>query len=134
MWLPTNYILIVGPLSEPSKYSTPTSVLLRQQTCFSTSLRWEPPPSPKQMWAFLSRVSDRGLLTLFNSSYKGFKGIFVKIQAPDHNPSLLEGFPLCWCQFPNLQTPRQLGTWIPMKNEIAWCWNNWTSSLIPDNF
>jgi len=67
------------------------------------------------MWCSLSEVSGRCLLTLFNSSYKGFKGVFVKIQAPKHNPSLLEGFPLYWCQFPNLQTPRQLGDLDPCK-------------------
>jgi len=51
----------------------------------------------KQLWASLSGVSGRGLLTLYNSSYKGFKGIFIKIVALEHNPSLLEGFPLYQC-------------------------------------
>jgi len=48
----------------------------------------------KQLWASLSGVSGRALLTLYNSSYKGFKGIFIKIVAPDHIPSLLEGLRL----------------------------------------
>jgi len=71
--------------------------------------------SPKQIWASLNGVSDRGLLTLFNSSYKGFKGVFIKIVAPEHNPSLLKGFPLYWCQSPNLRSPRQLGDMDPSE-------------------
>ena len=60
----------------------------------------------KQLWASLSGVNGRGLLTVFTLSYKGFKGVFIKIVAPGHNPSVLEGFPLYWCQSPNLQIPR----------------------------
>jgi len=44
----------------------------------------------------LSGVGGRGLLTLFQSSDKGFKGAFLKVRAPLHKPDLLEGFPLYW--------------------------------------
>jgi len=71
----------------------------------------------KQLWASLNGVSGRGLLTLFNSSYKGFKVVFIKIVAPDHNPFLLEGFPLYWCQSPNVQTPWQLGDLDPSEKK-----------------
>jgi len=39
----------------------------------------------------------------------------VKIQALEHNPSLLKGFPIYWCPFPNLQSPRQLGDLDPSE-------------------
>jgi len=35
----------------------------------------------------LTGASGRGLFTLYQCSYQGFKGIFVKIQALDHNPT-----------------------------------------------
>jgi len=54
-------------------------------------------------------VGGRGLLTLFQSSYKNFKGSFLKIQASPQKPDLLEGFPLYWTQNPNLVGARQLG-------------------------
>jgi len=50
--------------------------------------------SSKQLWASLNSVSGRGLFTLFQSSYKGSRGAFLKIMAPAHNPTLLEGLPL----------------------------------------
>ena len=52
--------------------------------------------SSRSVWYSLSGAGGRGLLTLYQSSYKGFRGAFVKILAPEHNPTLLEGFPLYW--------------------------------------
>jgi len=37
-----------------------------------------------------------------------FKGIFIKILAPSHNPTLLDDFPLYWTRFPTPQTARQM--------------------------
>ena len=71
----------------------------------------------KHLLASLSGVSGRGLLTLYNSSYKGFKGIFIKIVTPEQNPSLIEGFPLYWCQSPNLQSARQLDDLDPSEKK-----------------
>ena len=64
--------------------------------------------SPKQFWVSLNSVSGRGLLTLFQSSYKGGKGAFLKILAPEHNTALLEGFPLYWTRLPTPQGARQM--------------------------
>jgi len=64
--------------------------------------------SPKQFWASLNSVSGRGLFTLFQSSYKGGKGAFLKILAPEHNTVLLEGFPLYWTRLPTPQGARQM--------------------------
>jgi len=73
--------------------------------------------SAKQVWASLSGVSGRGLFTLFQSSYKGFKGIFIKILAPSHNPTLLDGFPLYWTRFPTPQTARQMEDLNPVERK-----------------
>jgi len=54
----------------------------------------------------LSGVEGRGLFTLYQSSYKRFRGAFVKILAPAHNPTLLEGFPLYWTKTPLLKRAR----------------------------
>jgi len=62
----------------------------------------------KHMWSSLSSVGGRGLLNLFQSSYKGFKGGFLKIRAPPHKADLLEGFLLYWTQNPNNTSARQL--------------------------
>jgi len=56
----------------------------------------------------LNSVSGRGLLTLFQSSYKGGKGAFLKILALEHNTALLEGFPLYWTRLPTPQGARQM--------------------------
>jgi len=70
-------------------------------------------------WASLSSVKDRAILTLFQSSYKSFKGKFVKVLQSDQNPSLLERVPLYWSSHPHTQTacsPDDLAT-----NELNDC-------------
>jgi len=42
-----------------------------------------------KLWAFLNGSSRIGLLTLFQPSYKNFKGKFVKVQALTGDPTLL---------------------------------------------
>jgi len=69
-----------------------------------------------QLWA-LSGVSGRGLFTLFQSSYKGFRGIFVKILAPTHNPTLLEGFPLFWTRHPSPRNARLIEDLTPIERK-----------------
>jgi len=64
--------------------------------------------SSKLLWTSLNGVSGRALFALYQSSYKGFKGAFIKILAPSHNPTLLEGFPLYWTKNPSPKVTRQL--------------------------
>jgi len=73
--------------------------------------------STKKVWSSLSSVGGRGLLTLFQSSYKNVKGSFMKIQASPKKPDLLEGFPLYWTQNPNLVGARQLRDLEPQERE-----------------
>ena len=48
----------------------------------------------KKLWVSFNGVAGRVLLTLFQQSYKGFKGKFLKVCCNDHDPTLLDGFPL----------------------------------------
>lgn len=73
----------------------------------------------KHMWSSLSSAGGRGLLTLFQSSYKGFKGGFLKIRAPPHKADLLEGFPLYWTQNSSNSSARQLSDLSPTKKEYC---------------
>ena len=50
----------------------------------------------QKLWVGFNGVFGSVLLTLFQQSYKGFKGKFFKIRCNKNNPSLLDGFPLYW--------------------------------------
>jgi len=60
------------------------------------------------MWVSLNSVSGRALLALFQSSYKNFKGKFLKIRAIKGDPILLDEFPLYWTKEPRFQSARHL--------------------------
>jgi len=53
-------------------------------------------------------VARRVILTLFQQSYKGFKGKFLKVCCNDHDPTLLDGFPLYWVGKLKFKKPRGL--------------------------
>ena len=48
----------------------------------------------KKLWVSFNGLAGRVLLTLFQQSYKGFKGKFFKVCCSAHDPTLLDGFPL----------------------------------------
>ena len=48
------------------------------------------------LWVTLSNIPGRVLLTLFQHSFKGWKGKFFKVCCSDLVPSALDGFPLYW--------------------------------------
>ena len=50
----------------------------------------------KSLWVSLSNIPGRVLLSLFQQSFKGWKGKFFKICCSDYDPSALDGFPLYW--------------------------------------
>jgi len=56
-----------------------------------------------KLWVSLNGALGRGLLTLFQSSYKNFKGKFVKVQALIGDRTLLDGFPLYWTPKPKFK-------------------------------
>ena len=74
--------------------------------------------SGRQLWASLNGSPGRGLLTLFQSSYKKFKGRSIKVCASAENPSLLDGF---LCIGRPIPDSRVLGVWktCPQGNEVS---------------
>ena len=72
-----------------------------------------------QLWVFFNGVSGRGLYTLFQSSYKNFKGKFLKIRSSRRYLTLLDGFPLYWTQKPNFQGARRLEDLPPPHQETC---------------
>jgi len=62
----------------------------------------------RQLWVSFNRVVGRVLLTLFQQSYKGFKGKNFKIRCNENNPTLMDEFPLYWSEEPEFRKPRRL--------------------------
>ena len=50
----------------------------------------------KSLWVSLNNIHGRVLLSLFQQSFKGWKGKFFKVCCSDYDPSALDGFPLYW--------------------------------------
>ena len=76
--------------------------------------------SPSQkLWMSFNGFAGRVLLTLFQQSYKGFKGKFFKIRCNENDPTLLDGFPLYWTQKLRLKKPRCLEDLPPREREVC---------------
>ena len=50
----------------------------------------------KNLWVSFSGVTGRVILTLFQQSYKGFKGKFFRVCCSEHDQTALDEFPLYW--------------------------------------
>jgi len=73
----------------------------------------------KKLWMSFNGVAGRVLLTLFQQSYKGFKGKFFKIGCCKFDPTLLDGFPLYWVEKPRPKKPRYLEDLTPHDRETC---------------
>jgi len=62
----------------------------------------------KSLWVSLSNIPGRVLLTLFQQSFKGWKGKFFKVCCSDFDPSALDGFPLYWVKEVKTAKPKSL--------------------------
>ena len=69
-------------------------------------------------------VAGRVLLTLFQHSYKSFKGKFFKIRCSKSDPTLLDGFPLYWVKEPGLKKPRSLEDLPTREREVCAFFSN----------
>jgi len=49
-----------------------------------------------RLWASLNGVAGRSTLSIFQQSYKDWKGKFVRVCCNNQDPTLLDGFPLYW--------------------------------------
>jgi len=73
----------------------------------------------KKLWVSFNGVAGRVLPTLFQQSYKGFKGKFFKIRCSKSDPTLLDGFPLYWVKEPGLKKPRCLEDLPTREREVC---------------
>jgi len=73
----------------------------------------------QKLWVSFNGITGRVLLTLFQQSYKGFKGKFFKIHCNANDPSLLGGFPLYWTQKSKFKNPRRLEDLHPREREVC---------------
>jgi len=49
-----------------------------------------------RLWVSLNGIVGRSILSIFQQSYKDWKGKFVRVCCSNQDPSLLNGFPLYW--------------------------------------
>jgi len=62
----------------------------------------------KSLWVNFSGIAGRILLSLFQQSYKGWRGKFFRVCCTDHDPTTLDGFPLYWVKEVKLTKPKTL--------------------------
>jgi len=73
----------------------------------------------KNLWVSFNSVAGRVLLTLYQQSYKGFKGKFFKVCCTNHDRTLLDGFPLYWVKKLEFKKPRTLEELTPQDRELC---------------
>jgi len=73
----------------------------------------------KNLWVSFSGMAGRVLLTHFHQSYKGFKGKIFRVCCTDHDPTLLDGFPLYWVGQLKLKKPKTLEELAPPDSELC---------------
>jgi len=73
----------------------------------------------KSLWVSFSRVASRILLTLFQNSFKGWKGNFFRVCCAKHDPATLDGFPLYWTEKPNPTKPKSLDELSSADREVC---------------
>jgi len=62
----------------------------------------------KSLWVSFSGIAGRIILSLFQNSYKGWKGKFFRVCCAKRDPTALGGFPLYWTEHPKLLKPKAL--------------------------
>jgi len=73
----------------------------------------------KSLWMSFSGVVGRIILTLFQNSFKGWKGKFFKVRATKFDPTALEGFPFYWSEKPISTKPLALDELTPADREVC---------------
>jgi len=70
-------------------------------------------------WVSLNGMTGRVILGLYQQSFKDGKGRFYMITSNEHNPALLEGFPLYWVPKVEFRKPRGLEVMAPYERELC---------------
>jgi len=73
----------------------------------------------KSLWVSFSGIAGRILLSLFQQSYKGWRGKFFRVCCTNHDRSALDGFPLYWVKQPGLTKPKSLDELPSCNREVC---------------
>jgi len=73
----------------------------------------------KSFWVSFSEIAGRILLSLFQNSYKNWKGKFFRVCSAKHDPTALDGFPLYWTEHPKLLRAKALDELSPADREVC---------------
>jgi len=73
----------------------------------------------KSLWVSFSGIAGRILLSLFQQSYKGWRGKFFRVCYTDHDRTTLDGFPLYWVQKLKLTKPKTLDELPSTDREVC---------------
>jgi len=73
----------------------------------------------KSFWVSFSGIEGRILLTLFQNSYKSWKGKFFRECYAKHDPTALDDFPLYWTEHPKLLKAKTLEELSPADRGVC---------------
>jgi len=73
----------------------------------------------KSLWVSFSGVASRILFTLFQNSFKGWKGNFFRVCCAKRDPTAWDGFPLYWTEKPNHTKPKSLDELASADREVC---------------
>jgi len=73
----------------------------------------------KNLWVSLSGIAGRTILSLFQQSYKGFRGKFFRVCSSEADTTSLEGFPLYWVAELKLKKAKTLDELNSADSEIC---------------
>ena len=73
----------------------------------------------KSLWVSFNGIAGRVLLSLFQQSYKGWRGKFFRVCCTEHDHSALDGFPLYWVQEVKLTKPKTLDELPSTDQEVC---------------
>jgi len=100
-------------------FSAPISAISHQSSVEVFLHFFEAKHLGRQLWVSFNGVARRALLSLFQQSYKGFKGKFLKIHCNTIDPTLLDGFPLYWTEKPRFQGAKCLEDMPQQDREVC---------------
>jgi len=73
----------------------------------------------KNLWVSFSGIAGRIILTLFQQSYKGFRGKFFSVCSSEVDPTALDGFPLYWVGELELKKAKTLNELSSADREVC---------------
>ena len=73
----------------------------------------------KSLWVSFSGIARRVLLSLFQQSYKGWRGKLFRVSCTEHDHTALDGLPLHWVKEVKLTKPKTLDELPSTDREVC---------------